>query len=113
MPLLEPLEDFLGGSSECAKGHFRRGCGCSPHLLYSWGPWGPGLTPALETYEKRAGLVNALAAKQRGLLVFPDWPTLPEFVQTKNVPRSGYGPLQGRASRGSILAPFNRDCSNV
>lgn len=138
MPRLEASEeDFFGGSTECAKCHSWpprvRDVSAhlnSPHLLASchltsphcnrttqslicvscsWGPWGLGLTPALEIYRKRARLANALAAEQRRLLLLPDWPTLPEFVEAKNAPRSRCGPAQGRASVGSTLDPSRGD----
>lgn len=64
------------------------------------GAQGTGLTPAPEIYCKRAELANALAAE---MLLLGDWPTLPELVQAKNIPRSSSGPLQGRASVGSTL----------
>jgi hypothetical protein len=37
------------------------------------------------------------------MLLLQDWPPLPEFIQTKNAPRSSSGSLQGRASVGGTL----------
>lgn len=55
-----------------------------------------------EINEKRAGLVNALAAEQRRLLLLLDWLTLPEFVQAKNAPWSIWAP-EGESRCGKHL----------
>lgn len=56
--------------------------------LLQLGTLGTGFDSRQEIYGTRAGLANALAAEQRRLLLLLDWPTLPEFIQVKNAPRS-------------------------
>lgn len=58
--------------------------------------------------KKRTVLAVAVAAEQR-LLLLPNWPTLPEFVRSKNAPRSRYGPLQAWAWMWHTWDLFNME----